>query len=319
MRIKNYIYFFWFFIFFGLIKEVSASDIGISFTLNYFKIISDSSPFLLKSKKSTDPYSGEIIYPKSNYRPGFELSLKFPKKIVDWQSEIMWTSIQNIPKETEVHSENYTIFSLPPSPSIASPQGHFSNECKSKSSTKLNVFDWEFNNRIKVRKSLTIIPIIGFEGFFLEQNMKAKYKDILPAGPFELTSCVHYKNNNWGVGPLIGASISLVFPHKIMFNVSSKLSSLLGASKSVTKFANLNAPSSKYKSNEDKLFYHSKMQASLSKETIGSRFVLKLVVGWETNIFSKQLNEKYYGNATTGQPGSDLTLQGPFFKLCLTY
>jgi len=308
----------------GASREIRGIDLSCDFL--YYKAVSDSSSFVFKTTPSLDTpntgnWGGVFVYPDWDYDFGFRTNIATPVRWGAWLLSAGWMFFKNTSDKVSVSSPEETLFNQASSPDLNISGNNFVKEANGVWSLHMHLFDLSMKSPIFINHTIHITPKMGIEGSLIRQKLICKYSDFLIQNLAynDVTSGVSYKNNTWGVGPMLGAEVSLNMPYLFTIKFLSEFSLLFGECKAKTHYNNIPEVDTDIVSNITMLFPHTRIQVNLQKEWRFWGCCWGFIVGWETQIFSRQLNAHYYSTIVSGSTGSDLMIQGPFFRGTLRF
>jgi Legionella pneumophila major outer membrane protein precursor len=293
--------------------------------LLYFKAVEDSLVYSNRLPQSgTGTVTSYAIEQTWKYNPCGRISFVFPIFFDDWSMGTSWTYVKNHPQQTNAYSSIFDLYASMIPPSLTSNGNSYINKVSGQWNLLMNVFDLVLERSFMLSKGFKFTPLFGVEGAVVRQTTHVVYSDFdVVSTSANTPQDIKGKNKMWGVGPELGINFALIMPKNFTISVLSSFTSLFGQAYMKTVYSQLLGLTAddtvSFVSRKTRLFSKVQVRAAAEKMWCWCDMSLSLSAGWETQVWFRQLRLDYF--STMGHPpsGSDLTLQGPFARLCLSF
>lgn len=258
-----------------------------------------------------------------NYNSGVRATVNIPT-YDRWLLSGSYTYFRAHPSKVTASDPAGNIFANLVVPTYFSPVNQQVTNLSGEWTIRMQVFDILFKKGIVIGKSLQVEPFFGLQGCSIKQQVDVDYIYSKPRASLAPPQKVKGISRVSGIGPELGTEVKLLFPCQISFFARGGFSCLLGSFKMHTDYGNLlNCPVSRKISLHDhklRIFSVAQLQVALSKWWCTSRnSELELTVGWETQVWWRQMRMNWFSTLASPPDGSDLTLHGPFVRLSLGF
>jgi len=125
----------------------------------------------------------------------------------------------------------------------------------------------------------------------------------------------------WGVGPAIGVELAYFISEKFSVFFNGQFSCLAGGFDTKTLYQEfepeVTPPNSEIeiKNSEMRTSSVEQIQAGINKKWSTKSSFIEIAIGWEMQIWQKQMRLNYFSTFVSPPSGSDLSFYGPFFRL----
>ncbi|WP_215217048.1 Lpg1974 family pore-forming outer membrane protein [Candidatus Rhabdochlamydia sp. W815] len=288
-----------------------------------FRAIEDTLKYGETNFRLIPPPSHDIEQDFS-YNPGIRVTLNIPTYDY-WLLSGSCTYFRADPSRVTSDDPTGNIFANLVAPTYFSPVNQQVSHLSGKWELKMQIFDVLFKKGLMIGKSFIIEPFFGVQGCTIKQKVDVHYTFFKPRTSLRPPQSVKGISRVSGVGPELGAEFRMVFPYRISLFARGGFSCLLGSFKGHTDYGDLLGCSSSstqisLKDHKLRLFSSMLLQIALSKWWCTSRSSeLELTLGWETQIWSRQMRMNWFSTLASPSEGSDLTLHGPFVRFSLSF
>lgn len=258
-----------------------------------------------------------------SYNSGVRATVNIPT-YDRWLLSGSYTYFRAHPSKVTASDPTGNIFANLVVPTYFSPVNQQVTNLSGEWGLKMQIFDVLFKSGLVLGKSFELEPFFGLQGCSVKQQVDVHYAYFRPrtslAPPKEWKVSVEVS----GIGPELGTEVKLLLPCQISFFARGGISCLLGSFNMHTDYGDLlNCPPSQKISLKDhklRLFSAVQLQLALSKWWCTSRSSeLELTIGWETQMWWRQMRMNWFSTLAFPPDGSDLTLHGPFARLSLGF
>lgn len=323
-------------------------SIGFMVDLIYFKPIEDSLTYAVTNSFTMGPPTspaGKLVEQEFAYRPGARVGVLIPLDYDEWEFDINYTYFHSNAPTTTASDPGQFLFTTLTNSYWPLANNALNNQCGHLTGNwklKMDFVDFEFKRPFLVGKALMISPVLGIKASLVRQHVRVEYGNIFPnyygiGTPILAPQTVVGKSKVWGVGPEFAAEMKLLVPRKVSLFMRGAFSCMFGQFNMTTKYTDFLAYSSTGGSTpvltiggqtgsniiQDKitrLFCVAQLQGAVSKWwMLGRCSSLELMLGWETQIWWRQMRMNWFSTLANQPDGSDLTLQGPFARMTLTF
>lgn len=299
-----------------------------SFTLDvlYFKAIEDSLKYGENdSNFSNYPISdnSKTIQQKFKYSPGIRVSLNLPAYDC-WMLGFSYTHFSAIPQTTHAQNNDGALFGSLIAPVYYAPVNENVSNLSGKWTLRLESFDALLKKKIILDNSFLASIFMGLQGCSIHQKVNVNYTFFNPRPSLASPQSVRGYSSLFGIGPKMGAELKLIFPYAFSFFAKGSFSCILGAFKTTTKYSRpiiSNAYDNiSLKDNPMRICTVSELQMAFSKWWTTSNCIdIEFTIGWETQVWSRQMRMNWFNTLSSPPDGSDLTLHGPFANLSIWF
>jgi Legionella pneumophila major outer membrane protein precursor len=289
----------------------------------YFRAIEDTLKYGETNFGLIPPPSHDIEQDFS-YNSGVRATINIPT-YDRWLLSGSYTYFRAHPSKVTANDPTGNIFANLVVPTYFSPVNQQVSHLSGEWELKMQIFDVLFKKGLMIGKSFLIEPFFGVQGCTVKQTVDVHYTFFNPRTSLRPPQKVKGVSRVSGIGPELGAEFRLVFPCQISLFARGGVSCLLGSFKMHTDYGNLLGCSSSstqisLKDHKLRLFSSMQLQVALSKWWCTSRnSELELTVGWETQVWWRQMRMNWFSTLAFPPDGSDLTLHGPFIRLSLGF
>jgi hypothetical protein len=301
---------------------------SISADFLYFKAVEDSLAYALRTPSAwvSGRFSGSFVEPDWDYFPAVRAALAITTATC-WDIAAYWTYVYSS-RSTSASSDSYDLYTIMTQATPALSGNAFVNHVAGKWKLNFNVAELLLEGSICLTKNFSLQPAFGIAGAMIRQNVNVRYEDYLIVSPAVSPQHVTGKNATWGVGPKIALGMVFFMPRDFSFDFLAGFASLLGKSDAKTKYSQflksqalVTSPNDFLEFTEDsnRLFSMMQIQASLEKRWGCDGDGFSLMLGWETQVWFRQMRLNYFGTIDAVSTGADLTLQGPFIRASLLF
>ncbi len=204
---------------------------------------------------------------------------------------------------------------------------HTHSRITGKWSLKMDVIDIVCRRPFPVGDHTIITPIIGVKSSFIHQKVQVDYEFLSITYPnLSTPRSMLGLNRCWGVGPQIGVDVKMLLPKETSFVVGGVFSGMFGTFRPTTKYSNLTSECGDQsgafwlKDTISRVFVVSQIQGAFSRTwQVNKTGSLEFVLGWECQVWWRQMRLDWYSTVVYPPAGSDLYLQGPFMRAFLTF
>jgi hypothetical protein len=293
--------------------------------LIYWEAIEDSLRFAMKncpaaSVGATAAVTDSPLCPAVNqrlgYDPGARASVFVPILYDEWELGATYTYFYTTPPVSRVNDPRGYLYANLESSAL----GNFSaaqslTSAKSKWNLKMNVVDLELRRPFVIGQALMLEPIMGAKASFVRQKYDVHYGFFTP-GTGQANRVIG-TSSVWALGPEFGAEMRFLIPKQVSFSVKGMFAAMMGIFSGNTLYTEYYETDEEMSLTEKKtrLFEVGQLQCGFSKWwAIKNESSLELTLGWEAQIWWRQMRMNWMSTATLPPQGADLTIQGPFFR-----
>jgi len=293
--------------------------------LLYFSAIEDSLVYSNRLPQSSiGVVTSTAIEQTWKYNPSGRVCFLFPVYFDEWSIGTSWTYVANHPQQTNAYSSIYDLYASMIPPSLTSNGNAYVNRVSGQWRLWMNVFDLTLERSFMLSKGCKFTPLFGIEGASIRQTTHVVYSDFdIVSSSANTPQDIRGKNKSWGVGPQLGLDLAFMMPQNFTISFLTSFASLYGQARMKTDYSDLLGLSAdnsiSFVARKTRLFSKVQVRAVAEKKWCWCETALALSAGWETQVWFRQLRLDYF--STMGHPpnGSDLTLQGPFAQLALSF
>ncbi len=326
-------------------------NMGFYIDILYFKPIQDTLKYGEKNTFTMGPIDpsfatyanpifssppGESVNQLFDYKLGVRANLQIPLNYDEWEFDLTYTYFHPLmPPSIAIDAAQFLFTTLSNS-YYPLANNSLNNQCGYINGVwrlKMDVGELELKRPFLVGKSLVIQPLLGIKTSLVRQHVQVKYQDyylgIVGATGFPPVTSpqkVIGKSKVWGVGPELGAEMKFLIPRHFSFFLRGAFSCMLGRFNTTTKYTDFVTAvggatgATIIREKLTRLFSVAQLQGSVSKWwMLGKCSSLELMVGWETQVWWRQNRMNWFSTVALPPDGSDLTLQGPFGRVNITF
>lgn len=291
----------------------------------YFKAIEDSLKYAQKTPQNPTltPISSSVEQ-KFDYTSGVRVGLEYRLPKNSWEIGANWMWYETHNDRINDSSDSFGILAVLALPVYGISQNSQVNGVKGNWSLKINSVDLDFKMPLHISKKFILTPLGGIKAGFVSQTIKVDYSDFLILQPLANTpQTIEGRNTMWGVGPMIGMEANFLFTKLFSIFFKGNVAGLCGQFNLKTTYSDfLGVPAEAKLTVRDTNYRISlveQIQAGLEKKwQFGKRdrkyLEIDLSVGWEVQVWTKQMRLNLFDTFVEPSNGSDLTLYGPFVK-----
>jgi hypothetical protein len=291
----------------------------------YFKAIEDSLKYAERFPQNatfTPQTSG--IDQKFSYEPGFRVGVVVPIHYDQWQLKMTWMSLESRPPARHAYSNDFSIFASLDIPDWGASGNSFVQKMTGRWKLGMNVVDLRFQRLFSPSKGFYVAPSGGVMSGFIDQSIRVHYQSFRIDFPQDNTPLkLLGRSNMWSVGPVMGVDFGCRLPGDFSLFFNGSIACLAGIFSLETKYEEfINAPPGsevKIKDSDRRVFIVEQFQSGLRKKWMGRRFAVELVIGWELQVWSRQMRLKWFSSFAEPPDPSDLSLYGPFFRAMVRF
>jgi hypothetical protein len=307
-------------------SPVQPARQGVCLELLYFEAIEDSILYADKvPQNSTYRPVIKTFEQNPSWSPGFRLSFDTCLSYNNWEVGTNYTFYYNHPHRVHKTSDDFSIFGVLVIPAFGINGNSFAKEVHGSWDLMMNVFDLVLKKSLWSTEGFAIKPLGGIKACIINQKMKTTYKNFRIDFPQDTTpQKMTGKNDVWGIGMQVGAEMRYELPAQFSLFFNANFSCLWGLFNLKTVYKDmLNSPSKakiSVKDNKHRIFPSTQIQTGFSKEwEFKSNKKVGIALGWEMQIWWRQLRMNWFSTLVTPPDGSDLTLNGPFLGLWFNF
>ena len=305
--------------------ETSLANYGVSLDILYLQASEDSLRYAEKNVNTL--VYGKPVEQQFSYELGFRLGVSAPLENNEWSLGAGWMHFHSTPPVVHASDASGNMFPTLTEGNLFSPGNTQLSDVRGKWSLKMDVMDIVCRRPFPVGDHTIISPIIGVKGAFIRQKVQVDYKFASITYPnLSTPRSMLGLNRCWGVGPEIGVDVKMLLPKEISFVVGGVFSGLCGTFHPTTKYSNLTSqcgdqPGAFWlKDTISRVFVVSQLQGAFARTwQVNKTGTLELILGWECQIWWRQMRLDWYSTVVYPPAGSDLYLQGPFMRAFLTF
>ena len=305
-----------------LVKNLEIQQ-NLNIDYLYFRAIEDTLKYG-ETNFSLVPPPSHNIEQDFSYNPGIRATISIPT-YDHWLLSGSYTHFRVYPSKVIINDSTGNIFANLVVPTYFSPVNQQVSRLCGEWELKMQIFDVLFKKGLMIGKSLLIEPFFGVQGCTVKQTVDVNYIFFNPRTSLKPPQKVKGVSRVSGVGPELGAEFRLVFPCQMSLFARGGISCLLGSFKMHTDYGNLlgcslSSTQISLKDHKLRLFSSMQLQIAFSKYWRSSlNFELELTMGWETQVWWRQMRMNWFSTLAFPPDGSDLTLHGPFIRLSLGF
>ncbi len=293
----------------------------------YFKAIQDSLTYSIKTPLDSTGgpafSGGSLKEPSWKYSAGVRLDIDWPIRWDEWEMGASWTYLSNNASQTASGSATSSFYTVLSQSNVGLSGNNYATSASTSWKLLFNIFELNFAKSVVLSKGLKIRPILGAQAALIKQNNYVKYTYINDNPSATSPQTVNGNNKIWGLGPKIALDTTLVMPYQLDLNFLASVASLYGQGKGVARYSSfintLTPFSESVVTQANRLFTNMQLQISFEKEWTWDDISFAIAAGWETQTWFQLARINYYGTITEPVAGSNLTIQGPFFRAFLAF
>jgi len=298
----------------------------------YFKALEDSINYAEKIPQDfTFTPKVNSISQRFDYEPGFRIGAVY--EFSDWEVYSSWMRYYIRPPARKASDNFFGILSTLSTPVWGALGNDQTTGVKGSWHLNMDVID-ALVRRNLCFKGFTLTPLAGVKFGLIEQKIEVEYEQFLNAlsllsinptlaAIFDLVTPrdVSGKSSFWGIGPTIGLELSYLLPKQFRFFLNGNLSCLIGTFHTKTLYKNFTpeiVPEDseiKIKDSNTRTPLVEQLQAGISKRWESKHSHFEMILGWEVQVWQKQMYLNYFSTFVSTAKGSDLSLYGPFFRV----
>lgn len=297
----------------------------------YFKAIQDGLKYaqLVPQTPSYTPISSPIDQ-TFKYSPGSRIGISFilPNN-KDGEIRLNWMYYYSHPHHADVETTNFSVLAVSSLPTYGIPQNQLVDSVVGKWRLIINAFELDFNVPLQLSKRFRLSPAGGIKAGFIDQHIQVDYADFQIIQPTANTPQeIKGKSHMWGVGPLLGLEGKILLPSDYGVFFKGSAAALAGRFRLSTSYKDfLLAPAgAKLKVTDHKwrVSVVEQFQAGLDKTWKIKRqtkipMEVEIALGWEVQVWTRQMRLNMFDTFVEPSDGSDLTLYGPFARFGMRF
>lgn len=286
----------------------------------YFKALEDSLNYAERvPQNATFTPKVKSISQKFDYEPGFRVGMGC--NFAPWEFTTVWMRYYIDPPTKHVSERDFGLLATLATPVWGALGNSLVSSAKGSWKLDMNVIDVLIHRTFGF-KNLSISPLSGIKTAFVKQIVNADYKNFQIEFPNTVSpSKVKGKSSFWGIGPTLGVELNYGSPRAFHVFFNGYFSCLMGEFNTKTfylEFEPETTPSNSeitIKNSETRISIVEQLQAGIEKKWIGKSSFIEIALGWEVQVWQKQMRLNYFSSFVSPPSGSDLNLYGPFFRL----
>lgn len=286
----------------------------------YFKALEDSLNYAEKiPQNATFTPTVKSVSQKFDYELGFRIGLAY--NFAPWEFTTAWMRYYIDPPTRHASEEDFGLLATLTTP----VWGALGNSLVSsaKGSWKLHIDSIDaLIRRIFCFDNLSISVLSGIKASIIEQIVNVDYKNFQIEFSDQVSpSKVKGKSTFWGVGPTLGIELAYGSFKEFRIFFNGYFSCLMGEFNTKTlylEFEPETTPSNSeiaIKNSETRISIVEQLQAGIEKRWRGKHTFVEIALGWEVQVWQKQMRLNYFSSFVSPPSGSDLNLYGPFLRL----
>jgi hypothetical protein len=296
----------------------------------YFKAIQDGLKYAqwVNQNPTFHPISSSIDQP-FNYSPGSRISFSYilPNN-KDGEIRINWMYYYAHPNNVHATSNNFSILAVLALPIYGINQNNLVDAVQGKWRLIINAFDLDFKIPLHLAKRFILSPSGGIKAGFVTQHIDVHYSNFqIFQQAANTPQHVKAKSHMWGIGPLIGLEGDILLPSDFSIFFNGGIAGLAGKFRLTTAYTDFLSGSSEAPENAKlKITDHKwrisaveQLSAGIAKKWSIQRtnklpIKIEFALGWEVQIWTRQMRLSMFDTFVEPSDGSDLTLYGPFAR-----
>ena len=304
-------------------EQVKENHFSLFGDVLYFKAIEDSIKYAehIPQNQTFTP-TVKSISQDFEYNPGFRVGVNGAFDHELWNVRATWMHYRARPQSKHASTTDFGLlatFAVPVWGSLGNSQV---NKVKGNWNLLINAIDLDVRRMFNI-KGFSITPIAGIKGGLIEQKVNIHYGEFLLDFPLLVPPrTIEGKISFWGVGPLLGIELGYLLNNQFKFFALGTISYLTGGIDTKTLYRDFSTQNILPPENSQVKIEDSKMtvsifeqlQLGMDKRWIFKRWALELAIGWEVQIWGKQLKLNSMGTFITPPDSGDLSLYGPFLR-----
>ncbi|MBF8264060.1 MAG: mOMP-like family protein [Parachlamydiales bacterium] len=285
----------------------------------FWEGIEDDLRYGIKNWTSLYP-SSPVINQKLAYDPGVRASVFVPICYDEWEIGATYTHFYTSPPVTRVDDPAGNLFGSLNFTDYGTSFLQPANYIKGKWTLKMNILDLELRRSFVIGQSLMLQPSMGGKACFVRQRVDVHYNYVTPSAT--TGNRVRGLSSVWAVGPEAGLDMRILLPKQISLSIKGSMAAMLGIFDGNTTYSEYYAVDYESALTEKKtrLFEVGQLSCGLSTwwSAKGDSF-LELTLGWEAQVWWRQMRINWWSTMTMNNQGADLVLQGPFLRGSLNF
>ena len=306
-------------------NRVFKESCSLSAEWLYFKAIEDSLKYAQNTPQNATltPKSASINQ-RFDYTSGFRLGLAYRLPGNNWEIGGNWMQYESDNPKTHHDRKDFGILAVLALPTYGIPQNSQTNDVKGKWSLEINSLELNIQLPLQFTKRFILTPFGGVKAGFVSQKIDVEYGNFLIFQPTANTpQRVTGKNDMWGVGPMIGMSARFLFPCQFSLFFTGNVAGLCGQFSLDTTYKEFSGVPKKARltvgGSQRRVSVVEQIQTGIEKKwqvgrKLKKKMEIEVAVGWEVQIWSRQMRLNLFDTFVEPSDGADLTLYGPFVK-----
>jgi hypothetical protein len=290
----------------------------------FFKAIEDSLNYAEKlPQNSTFSPKVKSVGQRFDYEPGYRVGAVYSNN--PWKFTMMWMHYDISPSSRQASESDFGLLATLATPVWGALGNSLVSQVKGHWKLQMNALDILLA-RVLCFNKFSFTPLSGIKAALIEQKIHTQYKNFQIDFPDEVSpSKVTGKSSFWGVGPTLGIELNYFIAKKFSIFFNGQLSFLAGNFNTKTLYQefepDVTPPDSEIdiKNSETRISAVEQIQAGIDKVWSAKRAFIEIALGWEIQVWQKQMRLNYFSTFVSPPSGSDLTLYGPFLRLRVSF
>lgn len=304
----------------------------VSFTVDYlyFKAIQDGLKYAqwVDQDQTFRPISSSIDQP-FNYSSGSRIGVSYilPNS-KDGELRANWMYYYAQPHTVHATSDNFSILAILALPTYGINQNNLVETVEGKWRMLINAFELDFKIPLHLAKRLIFSPSAGIKFGFISQHIDVHYSNFQIFQPNANTpQHIKAKSHMWGIGPLVGLAGKFLLPRNYTLFFTGGVAGLAGKFRLTTDYTDFLSGGNGAPENAKLKITDHKWRVSVVeqlttgfdktwsiKRTNKTPIEMGLSLGWEVQVWTRQMRLNMFDTFVEPSDGSDLTLYGPFAR-----
>lgn len=308
-------------------NPISAATAGIAplhranlaLDVLYWQAMEDDLRYGVKNWTALYP-SSPAVNQKLEYDPGVRASVFVPIASDFWRVGVIYTRFYTTPPTTSAYDPNGNIYANLNFAVIGTDCLQRVYRAQGQWTLHMNILEFELKRPFVVGRSLMIQPSMGGKACIVRQRIDVRYQYVVQSS--SNARRIRGLSSVRAIGPEAGLEIGYLFPKHFRLTLKGTIAAMLGIFKGNTVYSEYYGVDYETALTETKhrLFEVGALQCGLSKwwefKQNGS---LEAMIGWESQIWWRQMRVNWWSTTTQNNQGADLALNGPFFRMALNF
>ena len=290
----------------------------------YFKAVEDSLAYAERvPQNATFTPTVESISQQFEYAPAFRLGGGYDFGDGLWNLLGCWTRYAARPAALHATDAEFGILATLSIPVWGALGNSQVDKVTGTWELTMNVIDANVRRRFLFKK-FSIAQVSGLKIGLIDQTVRVRYRNFRIDFPQDTTPHRVIGTSSFlGVGPELGVEVGYLLPKKFSAFFNGYFSCLVGSFNTKTVYKEFDGQPSNSKisirNSDIGVSIIEQMQIGFDKRWIVKKKILSISLGYEIQVWQKQMRLNYFSSFVSPPAGDDLFLYGPFFKMKIQF